>query len=226
MTRIAALDTSTWVGGIALLEAGASAEPPSLVAELQVQVRDSHASRILGWLEILLGEAGWSRSELDLFVATRGPGSFTGVRIALGTIQGLALAADRPCVGVDTLEAIAEAHGPAELDRLPMMNAGRGEVYWARYDAGSTPPLVKRPVALGTVEGAVGADPEGAVLICGPGAEQLVRDVRVRAGSRSVGCTCGVAAAAGRLAAGREPEPGPLSPLYVRLPDAELNKRR
>ena len=62
--------------------------------------------------------SGWSRSEIDAYAAVRGPGSFTGIRVGLGTIGGLALAADRPCFGIGTLPSLAEAHGPDALERV------------------------------------------------------------------------------------------------------------
>ena len=65
------------------------------------------------WLETLFAESGCSRGDVDGYVATHGPGAFTGIRVALGTLRGLGLATGKPCIGITTLEAIAEAHGPA-----------------------------------------------------------------------------------------------------------------
>jgi tRNA threonylcarbamoyladenosine biosynthesis protein TsaB len=87
----------------------------------------------LGWVDWALARAGWAKTDLAGFVATRGPGSFTGIRIGLGTIRGLALAAARPCAGVSVLEALAEAHGPGRGDRVALIGAGRGEVYGQRF---------------------------------------------------------------------------------------------
>ena len=82
MTRVLALDTSTWIGGVALVEAGPDAEPRTVI-ELTVDARDSHADHVLRRIDWLLAEAGWDKSSLDVYAATRGPGSFTGIRVGL-----------------------------------------------------------------------------------------------------------------------------------------------
>ena len=70
-------------------------------------------ARLLDGADRLLASVGWDRRRIDGYVAVRGPGSFTGVRVGLGTIRGLALAAGRPCAGIVSLEALAHAHGLA-----------------------------------------------------------------------------------------------------------------
>ncbi len=219
MTRALALDTSTWWCGVALLET--VAQGPTVVAALGVRVQDSHAARLLRLVDLLLGEVGWSRTELDLFVATRGPGSFTGVRIGLGTVRGLAVASGRPCVGVGTLEAMAEAFGPAEAERVPLLDAGRGEVYGARFDAAGSPPQALEPPWVGPPERALAG--EGPRVLFGPAV--AVHEARLRRagwrGPRRHAPTC-VAAGAGRLALALGLAPGAgMEPLYVRPPDAE-----
>lgn len=223
MNRIAALDTSTWWGGVALLEQRSAGAEPDLIAELGFHVADSHAAHLLRWLELLLQEAGWPKSSLDVFAAARGPGSFTGIRVGLGTIHGLALATGRPCSAVTTLEALCEAHGPAETERLPLLDAGRGDVYGARYDPCESPALEREPPWLDSVENLldhVGQD--GAVIIPAPGLRlphaERMHKIRCARAPRSI------AAAVGRLALLRaaEPTPLPVEPLYLRPPDAWL----
>ena len=222
-----ALDTSSWWGGLALLEA-AGAEEPRVVAELGVQVRDSHSNHLLRWAELLLAEAGWGREALDGFVAVRGPGSFTGIRVGLGTVRGLALAAGRPAVGVTTLEALAEAHGPAEAPRLVLLEAGRGELYGARYDAAGSPPRIVEPPWLAPGGDALALAGPAAVVI--PGPATLVDPALLPPGFRLAGSPRGIAAAAGRVAllAGALERDGasPLEPLYLRPPDALFRKPR
>ena len=111
MTRVLALDSSTWWGSAALVEQYGRETRPRVVAQHGTRVDGSHAEQLLQWIEQLLAEAGWSKTSLDAYAATRGPGSFTGVRIGLATIRGLSLVSGRPCFGVTTLEAIVEAHG-------------------------------------------------------------------------------------------------------------------
>jgi tRNA threonylcarbamoyladenosine biosynthesis protein TsaB len=223
VTRIVALDASTWWEGIALLEA-TSAGGPQLVAEAGLLVRDSHAVHALALLDALLAEAGWSRSTVDAYAATRGPGSFTGLRVGLGTVRGLGLASSRPCFGIGTLWAMADAFGPADAERVPLLPAGRGEVYGARFDAAASPPVEVAGPWLGRPERALEGG-RGKAVVFGPG----ISPAELRAAGATEAprhAPTSVAAAAGRLAllrlaAGAVDGEG-LSPLYVRPPDAEL----
>ena len=95
-----------------------------------------HAELSLPWAEELLADAGIGRSQLDAIAVGRGPGAFTGVRLAIALAQGIALALDRPVVAVSTLAALAmraEAHG-ATSSVLAAIDARMGEVYSAAYE--------------------------------------------------------------------------------------------
>ena len=86
-----------------------------------------HAELALPWAEALLAEAGIKRTQLDAIALSRGPGAFTGVRLAIAIAQGIALALDRPVVAVSTLQAIAmQARGERILAAI---DARMGEVY-------------------------------------------------------------------------------------------------
>ncbi|MBD8643986.1 tRNA (adenosine(37)-N6)-threonylcarbamoyltransferase complex dimerization subunit type 1 TsaB [Stenotrophomonas sp. CFBP 13724] len=92
-----------------------------------------HAELALPWAEELLAEAGIARSQLDAIALGRGPGAFTGVRLAIALAQGVALALDRPLVPVSTLQALA-MRAPDEAGQvLAAIDARMGEVYVARY---------------------------------------------------------------------------------------------
>lgn len=228
MIRVVALETSTWWGGVALVAASAEGRAET-VAEAGIRVADSHAAHLLRLLDALMAEAGWGRGSVDLYAATRGPGSFTGIRIGLGTVRGLAIAAGRGAIGIGTLEALAEAHGPDTRERVPLMDAGRGEVYGARYDTQGSPPLEREAPWLGSPERALGVGDEPVLL--GPGvalhADRL-RGAGYRGPLRAVPTS--VAAAVGRLALSRRAQAGGphdgLAPVYLRPPDAEATTRR
>jgi tRNA threonylcarbamoyladenosine biosynthesis protein TsaB len=217
------LDTSTWWGGVALVLQDADGAAPKVVAELGADIQPSHEGHLLPRIEWLLGLAGWSKSDPDAYIATRGPGSFTGIRVGLGTIQGLGISSGRPCVGIDTLDAVVEAHGPAELERVALIAAGRGDLYGARYDAASSPPLRLEEPWLRPLADLAGKAIDSAILIFGPGCES-------EAAMLGGATPRSIAAAAGRLALLRGlPEGGgqaSLSPLYLRPPDAELKPRK
>jgi len=228
MIRVVAIDVSTWWAGLALVEVPEPDAVPSLVAEVGVLVRDSHAARLLVLLERLLADASWPVSGVDAYAATRGPGSFTGLRIGLGTVRGLGLASGRPCLGVGTLHAMAEALGPSDRERVPVLEAGRGDVFAARYDARSSPPLERVAPWVGAPERIAGEDTREVVAF-GSGA-RLHRERLERAGFRGVfaASPTSVAAGAGRIAAARllsgAADGEGLMPLYVRPADAEVSR--
>ncbi|MFL9584551.1 tRNA (adenosine(37)-N6)-threonylcarbamoyltransferase complex dimerization subunit type 1 TsaB [Stenotrophomonas sp. AB1(2024)] len=91
-----------------------------------------HAELSLPWAEALLAEAGLARSQLDAIALGRGPGAFTGVRLAIAIAQGIALALDRPLIPVSTLQVLA-LRAPADATHvLSSIDARMGEVYVAR----------------------------------------------------------------------------------------------
>jgi tRNA threonylcarbamoyladenosine biosynthesis protein TsaB len=91
-----------------------------------------HAELSLPWAEALLAEAGVARSQLDAIALGRGPGAFTGVRLAIAIAQGIALALDRPLIPVSTLQVLA-LRAPADATHvLSSIDARMGEVYVAR----------------------------------------------------------------------------------------------
>lgn len=124
--KILALDTSAEFASIAALE-------DDHVTELMIHSRDGFGHHIFQQIESLLGKLGWRVDDIDCFAAAAGPGSFTGVRVALSAIKGLAEAAGKPMVAVSNLQALA-AFGDAPL-RAPLLDARRGEIYGGLYNA-------------------------------------------------------------------------------------------
>ena len=219
-TRILAVDTSTAWGGAALLESGEG--ELRLVAEVGLSVEGSLAARLLPVVDLVFSAAGWERSSIDLYAAAKGPGSFTGIRVGLGLLAGWALASGKPCVGVGTLDAVAEAYGPAEAERLPLLPAGRGNVYRARFDAASSPPrLLAGPWAGPLAEALAG---EGAGVVIVPRAlpvPDVPGGLRIAPAPTSI--AAGVARlAAHRLLAGITADDAPV-PVYVRPSYAEAS---
>ncbi len=222
MKRILALDTATRWGSLALVEQDAAGLPPLVVAELGIRVSETHAERLLPRIEQLLAEAGWEKGSLDAFVATRGPGSFTGIRVGLGTLRGLGLATGKPCFGVTSLEALAEAHGPAAAERVPLISAGRGEFYLARFDAEGSPPAELEPPWVASEEQVVSGFTEAQVFLIPAPGTRFQSSAGVLSRLRVARPPRGVAAAAGCLvsmrAGGLDAPAPPLTPVYVRPP--------
>ena len=126
-TSLLAVDTATEICGIALAIDG------RIETELIVDRGVTHTRSVLSGIDAVLGIAGISTEEIDAFAVTRGPGSFTGLRIGISTVKGLALATAKPLVGISSLEVLAhQASGRADLI-CPVMDARRAEVYWTLY---------------------------------------------------------------------------------------------
>ena len=88
----------------------------------------THSQNLLGLIENAVTICGIKKSDIDLFAVTLGPGSFTGLRIGLALVKGMAMALDKPCVGVSSLKAMAEC---VKLDGvvIPCFDARRGQIY-------------------------------------------------------------------------------------------------
>ncbi|MBV8543800.1 MAG: tRNA (adenosine(37)-N6)-threonylcarbamoyltransferase complex dimerization subunit type 1 TsaB [Acidobacteria bacterium] len=121
---ILAADTSLPILSVALVLDDA------LLGAVALEGRSSRNEKLLPAIDWLLTEAAIERTAIDLFAITRGPGSFTGVRIGLATMQGLALALGKPVCAMSTHEAIAPANGRASI----VDDAGRGEFYASVFD--------------------------------------------------------------------------------------------
>ena len=123
--RILALDTSTEYCSVALWQDGVVVERCELVGQ-------KHSESLMVMLDALLHETEVKLTQLDGIAFGMGPGSFTGIRIACGVTQGLALGANLPVVGVCTLEALAEASGKSRV--IAALDARMGEIYHAVYE--------------------------------------------------------------------------------------------
>jgi tRNA threonylcarbamoyladenosine biosynthesis protein TsaB len=92
-----------------------------------------HADLVLPMVQEVLTESGLTLKQMDALAFGRGPGAFTGVRIAVGVIQGLAFAADLPVIGISNLAAVAQQSIMQDAETLVCMDARMGEVYWGRF---------------------------------------------------------------------------------------------
>jgi len=125
--RLLALDTSTECCSVALLHDGD-------VLLRAVMTERSHAELVLPMIEALLAEAKLALKDLDGLAFGRGPGAFTGLRIASGVVQGLAYGAKLPVAPVSSLAAVAELVPAATGEHVLVCNDARmGEVYWGLY---------------------------------------------------------------------------------------------
>jgi len=221
-----AIDCATQTVSLALLDES------DIRAEIDLNPGRHHAETLLPAAERLLATAGADPRDLDLLACTVGPGSFTGLRIGLSTLKGMALALGKPVVGVSTLEALAQNVMPTERLACPMLDARRDQVYAGLYRTG--PEGYPEP---GGKEALVGIDAlletlgGGEVLFLGDGAvrhgERIVRAMGPRAVLAGSGCHAVRAGAVGRIALRRFREGGgsdavTLAPRYLRPSEAEM----
>ncbi|HEY6119193.1 MAG TPA: tRNA (adenosine(37)-N6)-threonylcarbamoyltransferase complex dimerization subunit type 1 TsaB [Pyrinomonadaceae bacterium] len=116
------IETATRLGSVCL------SQGDEVLASIAGEAVGSHSNTLLKQIQDVLGAAQKMLAEIDLFAVASGPGSFTGLRIGLATIKGLAATLGRPCIGIPTLHAVARSGGvsPSTVALLP---AGRGEVF-------------------------------------------------------------------------------------------------
>ncbi len=129
--RVLGLETSSRRGTVALVEAG------RVIVWAATEAPGGHAPHLLGLVNQVLADAGWSKTALDRVSVGTGPGSFTGIRVGIALAQGIALGLSRPLVGVGSLQAMSRAvpvgvHGP----RCAFIDARRNELFGAEYDEG------------------------------------------------------------------------------------------
>jgi len=192
---VLAVDTTQELGSLALARGG------EILEETEIHEPTGFAHVLYGHLAALLERHGVRPREIDCFAAASGPGSFTGVRVGLACIKGLAEAAGRPAVAVSNLQALA-TFGAAPL-RAVMLDARRGEIYGAVYDAAGR---IVLPEVVAKLDSWLETLPAGAELVKGP--RPLAAAVaRIATGS---------------FRSGEASDPAALDANYVRRSDAEL----
>ncbi|MFC2172013.1 tRNA (adenosine(37)-N6)-threonylcarbamoyltransferase complex dimerization subunit type 1 TsaB [Acidobacteriota bacterium] len=135
--RILGIDTSSRALSIAIMEDGV------LIGSLNTQSVMTHSVRLLPGLEALLDRAGLDVRAIEIMAICVGPGSFTGIRIGLSTAKALAFTMDCSMVGVSTLEALARASAVSGETLVPLVDAGRNEVYRAVFKTGKDGALTR-----------------------------------------------------------------------------------
>jgi tRNA threonylcarbamoyladenosine biosynthesis protein TsaB len=235
--HVLALDTSTRDGSVALVS------EHGVIDERRGDASRTHVERMPGEVLDLVDAHGLSVDAIDLFAVASGPGSFTGLRIGMATIQGLALAAKRKVVVVSALDALAECARPTAPvgGRVAAwMDAHRREVFAARYavaddaEAGTRmepidAPSVGDPVV--TLEKWADGLRGRRALFIGDGAVLYADRIAERVPDATVIPLPLLAGAIGRMAIrraarGESVHPAAVQPFYVRRPDVEIERER
>jgi tRNA threonylcarbamoyladenosine biosynthesis protein TsaB len=205
MTRIAAIDTTSEFGSIALAEEG------RVIEEVLLHSPGGFAHTLFQHLERLMKRHHWRWEQVTGFAAAAGPGSFTGVRVGLAAAKGLAEASGALAAAISNLQAMA-SFGTSAL-RAPFFDARRGEIYGALYDD-HLEPLGPEVVTKFSIWRA--SLPEGAELLT---PDPALFGVQAAPTPRAL------AGAIALLAFDRLQDPAKLDANYVRRSDAELHWR-
>lgn len=220
-----ALETSGLCGSVALLHRD------RCLAEYSLQTDGTHSKRLLGAIEFLLGQAQVGWQDLDGIAVSLGPGSFTGLRVGLSTAKGLAMAADKPLLGVSSLDSLAGQFPYVTQQICAVIDARKKEVYAALYAADGTATVQRRSDYLVLSAEALAARIDTPTILAGDGAllyrplfRETLQDLALEAPHETHFLR---AAAVGRLAlakwdAGDFLSPATSVPDYIRASDAEL----
>ncbi len=226
--RILSLDTATTSCSVAVTAKN------TVLAESTVTAGKSHAQRVMVMIRNVLDMAGLTVAALDGFAVSRGPGSFTGLRIGISTIKGLAAASGKPMMGISGLDALAAQASTGVQLICPLMDARKNEVYHSLY--GFEKGVLKKLTGERVLP--PGKAIEGIRRPCmfiGPGAilyqEMIAKTLGDSAHfspqSHAVIRASTLAHLAGeRLARGDVDDVGRFVPIYIRKSDAELNFKR
>lgn len=215
--RVLAIETSTTLASVALVEGG-----QIVLERAHVRPKQS-AERLLPLIAELLSEAGWERGSLTRLGVSVGPGSFTGLRVGIACAQGLSLGLGIPLVGVSSLSALARAVPDAVPGvRCAVLDARRAEVFAAAYAAGPRAAELLAPAALPAATAretlAAGLDPGAPIVWVGSGLALLGLEPTVRSPATQEPS----AGAVGLLAEALDPSENPALPVYIRDAGATL----
>ena len=216
-----AFDTSTRLTGIALYS-----EEFGLISECCWRSANQHTTELMPSVVRMLAQAGVPVASLQAVAVALGPGSFTGVRVALAAAKGLALARGLALLGVPTLDVVAYPHRYQPLPVVAVVPAGRGRVCWAVYARGADGWRATTAFALASIA-ALADTVEGPALFAGELSAADRAELAVRLGDRAQILPPALALrrpghlaemAWTRYLAGQRDDPASLTPIYLREP--------
>jgi tRNA threonylcarbamoyladenosine biosynthesis protein TsaB len=225
--KILGIDTSTSCGSLGLIE------DDEVVAEYALFREETHSARLVPAIQALLKEAQLDLHKIDGMAVSLGPGSFTGLRVGLSTIKGLALAAEKPVAGVPTLDALASNLPFTPYMICPILDARKGEVYTALYKDGVGGQVERlTPYQVLPPDGLLEQLPPQETIFLGYGVEVYRELIEERLGEKALFAPPHLRFLRGTTVAelglqrfmhGEGDDIASLTPIYVRPSDAEIN---
>jgi tRNA threonylcarbamoyladenosine biosynthesis protein TsaB len=224
--KILGLDTATLCGSLGIID------DDTVLVEYALHREETLSARLLPAIQTLLAEARLALHEIDGIAVSLGPGSFTGLRVGLSAVKGLALAAEMPVVGIPTLDALACNLPFTPYQICPLIDARKGQIYTALYKNGAggcleqlTPYQVLSPTALSE------AIPHQETVFLGDGVEVCRELITQKLAAKALFAPLHLGFLRGttvaelglkRLGRGESDDISSLVPIYVRPSDAEL----
>ena len=225
--NIVAIDTSGPAASCAVLIDG------EIVQSIAMNRGLTHSETIMPALDACMSAAGLSCDQVDCFATVAGPGSFTGVRIGVCAVKGLAHAWNRPCARIDALEALAMNFAGFDGLACPILDARRGQVYCAAFDMKNGMPVrVLEDAAIDLTEFLARLPKDRRLVFLGDGlrvhaariretlTEALIAPANLRQLRADAACLLAEARPEEWMEARK------LTPIYLRLPQAERERNQ
>jgi len=221
-----AIDTSTDTASLALVQDG------EVLAESTWRCEQNHTVELLPHLARLLNETEVGLQSISCIMVAKGPGSFNGLRVGIGTAKGLAFSLGIPIIGISSLELEAYRHAETGLPICPIFNAGRGEIATAMYQKRDNKWCQLAAEHITTVE-ALGSEITSKTIFCGEFVPLIADQLRKQLKQRAIIPTTELRRASllaelgkRRLEAGDYDHLATLQPLYLRRPAITQPKHR
>ncbi len=221
---ILGIETSTKTGSVAVVS------EEGVIAQYSLNIEITHSERLMATVDRVFKDTGLAIADMGGFSVSVGPGSFTGLRIGISTVKGLALATDKPVAAVPTLQALAWNLPVAAHPVCPLLDARKNEVYMAVYRYDEAALVLLRPeTAMPVVK--LAGEIIGKTIFTGEGSHIYRREIEALFGARALfaplSATLPSAAAVAEIGlamikGGCQANPDALIPTYIRRPEAEV----
>ncbi len=221
---ILGIETSTKTGSVAVVS------EEGVIAQYSLNIEITHSERLMATVDRVLKDTGLAIADMRGFSVSAGPGSFTGLRIGISTVKGLALATDKPIAAVQTLQALAWNLPVAAHPVCPLLDARKNEVYTAVYRYDGAALVLLRPETAMPVA-TLADEIIGKTIFTGEGSLIYRREIEALFGARALfaplAATLPSAAAVAEIGlamikGGCQTNPDALIPTYIRRPEAEV----
>ncbi len=221
---ILGIETSTKTGSVAVMSEN------GVLAQYSLNIEVTHSERLMSTVDRVLKDTGLAVSQIDGFAVAIGPGSFTGLRIGVSTVKGLALATGKPVAAVPTLRALAWNVAHAAYPVCPMLDARKNEVYAALYRYNGMNLVQVMPEAVMSLA-RLGDRITGTTVFTGEASFLYREEIAKQFGESALfapkSAILPSAAAVAEIGLdmirnGGQADPDGLAPLYIRKPEAEV----